>query len=45
MKQLIYPIIFCLAVLGNINNAIADTFKNELKYYKKVNLPYCSKFL
>ena len=42
MKKLIYPIIFCLAVLGNINNAIADTFKNELKHYKKIDLPYTS---
>ena len=42
MKQLIYPIIFCLAVLGNINNAIVDTFKNELKNYKKPDLLFFS---
>lgn len=42
MKQLIYPIIFCLAVLGNVNTAMADIFENELKYYQKINLPYSS---
>ena len=41
-ETLIYPIIFCLAVLGNINNAIAETFKDELKYYEKIDLPYTS---
>ena len=42
MKQLTYPIIICLVVLANINIAIADTFKNELKHYKKIDLPYTS---
>ena len=42
MKQLTYPIIICLVVLANINISIADTFKNELKHYKKINLPYSS---
>lgn len=41
MKHLIYPII-CLVVLVNINNAIVDTFKNELKNYKKPDLLFFS---
>ena len=42
MKQLIYPIIICFIVFGNVNKTIADTLKNELKHYKKINLPYSS---
>ena len=29
-------------MLGNVNTAIANTFKNELKHYKKIDLPYTS---
>ena len=42
MKQLIYPIIICFIVFGSVNKTIADTLKNELKHYKKINLPYSS---
>ena len=42
MKQLIYPIIICFIVFGNVNKTIADTLKNELKHYKKINLSYSS---
>ena len=42
MKQLIYPIIICFIVFVNVNKAIANTIKNELKHYKKINLPYSS---
>ncbi|MBI0068152.1 MULTISPECIES: hypothetical protein [unclassified Snodgrassella] len=42
MKYLIYPIIICFIVFGNVNKAIADTIKNELKHYKKIDLPYSS---
>ena len=30
MKQLIYPIIICFIVFGNVNKTIADTIKNEI---------------
>ena len=42
MKRLIYPIIICFIVFGSVNKTIADTLKNELKHYKKINLPYSS---
>ena len=30
MKQLIYPIIICFIVFGNVNKTIANTIKNEI---------------
>lgn len=42
MKYLIYPIIICFIVFGNVSNAIANTKENELRHYKKINLPYSS---
>lgn len=42
MKYLIYPIIICFIVFGNVSNAITNTKEIELKHYKKINLPYSS---
>ncbi|KES13080.1 hypothetical protein SASC598P14_006450 [Snodgrassella alvi SCGC AB-598-P14] len=49
MKYLIYPIIICFIVFGNVSNAIANisneianTKEIELRHYKKINLPYSS---
>ncbi|OOX79006.1 hypothetical protein [Snodgrassella alvi] len=42
MKYLIYPIIICFIVFGNVSNAIANTKENELRHYTKINLPYSS---